>query len=110
MRSRSSNINRRTHSNHFALIHPPKQTPFAQMPDAQRCPQAPQLRKSLLRFVSQPFKDWPSQFAKPELQFAITHAPPEHAAVPFAATQIVPQTPQLSGSDCVLTHTPPHIV
>jgi hypothetical protein len=75
----------------------------AQVPDThvvvpcalvQEVPQAPQLVRVVLMFVSQPFERLPSQSAKPAKQVG-AHAPAEHVAVPFALVQLLPQPPQL---------------
>src|SRR6266567_4308955 len=61
----------------------------------QTLPQAPQLFTLTWRLVSQPSLALPLQLAKPALQEATLQTLFEHAAVPLAALQTLPQAPQL---------------
>src|SRR5580698_1368149 len=79
-------------------------------PSAQDLPQAPQLAASLLVFDSQP-SDWAwLQSAKPALQAVRKQPPPEQPAEPCANAQLLPQAPQLLGSNEVLVQSPPQTV
>src|SRR5690242_8621361 len=48
----------------------------------------------------------PSQFLKPGLHEASTHAPPRQPGIPFGTEQLVPQPPQFRTSLPVLTSQP----
>jgi len=49
----------------------------------------------LLRSVSQPLVNDPSQFPQPELQVSRRHIPVEHVAMALAREQVVRHPPQL---------------
>src|SRR5438132_54599 len=66
---------------------------------AHTLPQAPQLLTSTLVARSQPLKLTPSQFEKPALHEATTHALALQAAIAFGRLHGLPQPPQLLGSD-----------
>jgi len=68
--------------------------------------QAPQLAPSFVRRASQPLEYLVSQSANPELQAATVQAELRQAAVPFGATQVVPQVPQLAASLVVVASQP----
>ena len=68
--------------------------------------QAPQFEESVVNRASQPSEYFVSQSAKPEIQLAIVQAEFRHAAVPLAATQVVPQVPQLAASLVVVASQP----
>jgi hypothetical protein len=81
---------------------PALQVPSEQLPEAQdspafarsqTAPQVPQFER-VVRLVSQPFAELPSQLAKPALQVPSWHAPLKHVAPAFAKLQTVPQAPQ----------------
>ncbi len=59
-------------------------------------PHAPQLRGSLCNCASQPFTALPSQFAKPALQAARSHAPAAQRPTPFAGAHARPHAPQFA--------------
>ncbi len=71
----------------------------------QAMPQAPQLRTSVARLVSQPVAGLPEQFAKPALQ-VIRQMPLLHVAVPLTLPQAWPQAPQLRTSVATLVSQP----
>jgi hypothetical protein len=88
---------------------------IAQRPPAQRgealvrshtVPQAPQLRASVPRSVSQPLPALPSQLPRPAAHIARPHIESVHAAVPPMVTHTLPQRPQLRASERVLTSQP----
>lgn len=61
-------------------------------------PQAPQLVRLAMVFVSQPFELSPSQLLIPVLQEMTTQAPEAQAEFAFARLQLRPQAPQLRAS------------
>jgi hypothetical protein len=68
------------------------------------------LAASLLVLVSQP-SDWAwLQSPYPALQAVRKHPPPAQAAEPCVNAQLLPQAPQLLGSNEVLVHRPPQAV
>jgi hypothetical protein len=72
----------------------------------QTLPQDPQFPRLVLVFTSQPLAAFPSQLPKPALQLATVQLPATHAAVPFAAEQVLPQAPQFPRLLCVFTSQP----
>ncbi len=75
-------------------------------------PQAPQFDAPLVVLVSQPLASLPSQFAKPLLHAASTHAPARQPATPFVREHTWPHAdvpavePQLFGSFCTSRQLP----
>lgn len=74
------------------------QTPLLQdgvpLAAEQTVPQAPQLLTEL-RFVSQPLKLSPSQFAQPGLHETTSHEPDAQEEVAFGRVHVMPHAPQL---------------
>jgi hypothetical protein len=58
-------------------------------------PQPPQL-PLMLRLVSQPFAEFPSQFPQPALHEPMSHEPEPHVAVALAREHPTPQPPQFA--------------
>jgi hypothetical protein len=78
---------------------PHVQEPLWQVsPEAQTCPQVPQLPVSVCRLVSQPLAALPSQLSKPALHAAMTQVPLEQAALALGKAQTCPHDPQLLAS------------
>ena len=59
---------------------------------AHPAPHAPQLRRSVRRFASQPLARFLSQSAKLPLQELMLQLPPLHPGVPLAAEHFLPQS------------------
>ena len=93
-------------------VHVIEQSPPVQdavpLVELQTLLQAPQLAASVVRLASQPFENLVSQSEKPALQApsGIVQAEFRHVAVALAATQAVPQVPQLAASFVVAVSQP----
>jgi hypothetical protein len=86
------------------------QVPPAQLrPDGHITPQAPQLRASPARLVSQPLATLLSQLPKPVEQL-MRQVALLHEAVPLVLLHAAPQAPQLEGSFCTSRQVPLHTV
>ena len=82
------------------------QVEFTQVcPEGQTCPQAPQLLRSVCKFVSQPLARFPSQLPKPALQ-EIWQVLLTQLAVPLVELQTFAHDPQWFGSVTVFVSQP----
>jgi hypothetical protein len=91
------------------VAHAPRVPPIGTWqvwPATQMVPQAPQLRPSMLVFVSQPLSTLESQSAKPTLQVAMRHTPPLQADVALGSEQARLHAPQWVRLVCVSTSQP----
>lgn len=93
-------------SSHWSSYSRYTQVKFTQVcPEGQTCPQAPQLLRSVCKFVSQPLARFPSQLPKPALQ-EIWQVLLTQLAVPLVELQTFAHDPQWFGSVTVFVSQP----